>query len=262
MRMSTPRTLLLCTALGLGVMIGCILKRQPPDPVYNGKRLSKWLDGYAPTGLFHYDSIRNADEAVAHLGTNCIPLLLKMLQKKDFPLQAQVAQFLWSHQVTNFQPRWASGECASAMLAFQKLGPDGKDAVPDLIKIYQANPDVRGWILGCLGAIGPAAEKADSLLVRATKGTNSLIRVYAVNAISKVHAEPDTMVPLLSNLLSDPDIDVEGQAAFALGQFGEAARPAIPMLRKTAKNPDKNLSQLAKQALQRIEGPLLDGLEP
>src|SRR5579872_4898885 len=56
------------------------------EPVYQGKPLSVWLEGYERGGWAR----QNADEAVRQAGTNAIPTLLRMLQEKDSPMMLKL----------------------------------------------------------------------------------------------------------------------------------------------------------------------------
>src|SRR5260221_5529956 len=61
----------------------------PPEPVFEGRTLSSWLERHTPTsaGDPPYDSPgwKKADEALRGIGTNAIPTLLKMIRAKDPP---------------------------------------------------------------------------------------------------------------------------------------------------------------------------------
>jgi len=54
------------------------LRRPAVEPVYNGKSLHVWLHEY------YYGRNSAARHALQHIGTNAIPILLSMLQEKDF----------------------------------------------------------------------------------------------------------------------------------------------------------------------------------
>src|SRR6516164_3232031 len=55
------------------------------EPVYAGKELSVWLQTYAPSSPAGRGSPqwREADDAMRHIGTNSIPVLLQMLRATD-----------------------------------------------------------------------------------------------------------------------------------------------------------------------------------
>jgi hypothetical protein len=54
-------------------------------PAYGGKELTLWLRTYAPTSSSgrHSPQWNATDDAVRHIGTNSIPILLRMIRQKD-----------------------------------------------------------------------------------------------------------------------------------------------------------------------------------
>jgi hypothetical protein len=56
------------------------------EPVYQGRRLSQWLEGTFQWDGRNYSENRegSAKEAVLHMGTNAIPTLLRLMSKKDY----------------------------------------------------------------------------------------------------------------------------------------------------------------------------------
>ncbi len=61
----------------------------PSESVYEGKPLSRWMEGYVPTSgaspPFNSPGWSKADEALHRIGTNGIPTLLRMIRAKDPP---------------------------------------------------------------------------------------------------------------------------------------------------------------------------------
>src|SRR5690242_18039035 len=54
----------------------------PREPVYRGKALSVWLQTYSRSSSSgrHSREWNEADDAVRHIGTNCLPVLLHMIR--------------------------------------------------------------------------------------------------------------------------------------------------------------------------------------
>jgi HEAT repeat protein len=148
-----------------------------------------------------------ADDAVRHIGTNAIPLLLEWIGQED-------------------------NRSFAASMAFLALGPGAQPAVPGLMKVYHENhsthsqcavEDVFSWI-------GPGAADALPLLLDAATNADKEIRANALWALGEIHSEPEACLPLLIQALKDDGTRVS--AAHALGQFGSDARPAVPRLRE------------------------------
>jgi HEAT repeat protein len=98
--------------------------------------------------------------------------------------------------------------------------------------------------------MGPAAEPAiaslrDSVLLRA------LPNAAAVDALGKIGAPA---VPALVEILERGDVTSKWQAASSLGTMGDAAREALPALRKAAALPNTVLSSAAKRAIAKLGG--------
>jgi len=205
------------------------------QPVYGGKALTLWLRTYAPSSSSGLHSLEwnEADDAVRHLGTNCIPILLRMIRQKDSPAKLWLVAFAQKHGLTkriHFVP--AAERNVAASRAFIALGDIAKDAVPALVKMYDENlsAESRGAIEDALGWIGPAAKSAIPLLVRATTNANPRVRANALWALGEIHAEPELCVPRLTQALNDSDDWARLSAAHALGMFGTDAKSAVPAL--------------------------------
>jgi hypothetical protein len=67
----------------LGV-IAWLALREPPEPTYQGKPLSAWLEGYVSSGRIRYvERDSDTDEAIRQIGANAIPVVLRMLRESD-----------------------------------------------------------------------------------------------------------------------------------------------------------------------------------
>jgi HEAT repeat protein len=80
-----------------------------------------------------------------------------------------------------------------------------------------------------LGEMGPAAKRTIPLLEQATSDTDKEVASLAIQALAEI--SPET-VPILTNLLLDPDPAIRISAATALGKLGLQAREAVPLLVK------------------------------
>lgn len=80
-----------------------------------------------------------------------------------------------------------------------------------------------------LGEMGPAAERAIPLLEEASKDTDKEVASLAVQALAEISSKT---LPIITNLLSDPDPNIRISACAALGKLGPAAKGAVPLLVK------------------------------
>ncbi len=243
------------------------------QPVYGGKGLTLWLRTYDPSSPFgrHSPEWNATDDAVRHMGTNCIPILLRMIRQKDSPTKLWLVAFARKHRLLtkriHFVP--ASVRNVEASRAFIALGDTAKDAVPALVKMYDDNisAESRCAIEDALAWIGPAAKPAIPLLVKATTNANPRVRASALWALGEVHAEPELCVPCLIQALNDSDDWARLSAAHALGMFGTDAKSAVPaltdltnaatILKGGIRSMQMQVMWEARSALKRIDPPVV-----
>jgi RNA polymerase sigma factor (sigma-70 family) len=213
-----------------------------PDPVYEGKRLSAWLDGYCDMTKHpsYSPERRQADDAIRHIGTNGIPLLLWMIGATDADLLHNLGDPGEKRQDAEF--------------AFQTLGATAKDAVPELITIYKhgVSEISQSATAGALGNIGPPSEPAVPLLLVAAENPKVFIRESALFALGRIHAQPVLAVPVLIKHLRDSDAGSRMVSATSLGFFDGQARQAIPALIDTLHDTEWYVRPPAARALGRI----------
>lgn len=216
-------------ALGLVLYIS----HEPPEPSFKGKPLSYWLTGYDPvqfqTG--HAPRSAEADGAIQQMGTNCIPRLLRMLQRHDSPFKAKVRALLDRQKLFSV-PFLKPNQDVVAYYALCALGATASNAVPELIRIYatDSSPEVQQYIIGILGKIGPGAGAAIPMLLRATSHTNYNVSIQAIWALGEIHADAEKVAPALMKFLKGPDLYQQALAMQSLGRFGTNAQMAVPVL--------------------------------
>ncbi len=206
------------------------------EPVYEGKPLSYWLEGYNRSpgqSQAKTEPNRNqASEAVRNIGTNAIPFLLQMLQQRDSPLKDKFMQFARKKHFLKTPYVSTMDRNSRAQAAFMELSFRAKDATPQLIKIFDDNPCPcsRQEITTVFGYIQPTASDAVSFLLWAAANTNEVVRNNAIFALGKTHADPSRVVPVLIHSLQDTNVLVRAQATRALAAFDQDAQPAVPAL--------------------------------
>ncbi len=269
------RRRMLVAALVLAVVGGlasAMLFRPEPEPVYQGKRLSEWLEVFRPVGDAHSNRRERAEttEVVRHLGTNTIPTLLRMLRANDSPLKAKLFALLEKQRFVKIHHIPADELNRSAPPAFYVLGASAKDAVPELLKIYEANisPHSRWCTMCALNAIGPGAKAAMPLLIRVATNTNmttaiaQTTRLVAIESLGRVHTDPNTVVPILIKLLSDQDSGVRIWTANALRDLGGDAEAVVPRLFELLKDRDSGVRRTAADAINKIDPDATEKLLP
>jgi len=220
----------------LGAVVWLILLR---EPVYNGRKLSQWLEMYvAPQQSVELDS--QADQAVRHIGAKAIPTLLRMAGAQDSRLTLNCLALLRKQDVVEIRYHGAIRRNVMAEEGFRALGADASQAVPGLIAICLRASPAKSWgpAITSLGNIGPPAADAVPLLVSAATNADPGISSVAIVALGRIHGQPGLAVPVLGRLLhhtnrttfyfgGDPGLD---NTIEALENFGPAARLAVPDL--------------------------------
>lgn len=206
-----------------------------PEPVYQGKPLSAWLEFYDPANPNKSNAQMGvAQAAIIQIGTNAIPALLQMLRTPDLPWKnrlfalAQKQHFIKIKYIEPFRTY------EMAAMGLEVLGPRATDAVPELMKIFDQNPSpqCRAAIARVVGLMGPEAKAAVPSLLRGATNADGVTRGNSLWALGRIHAEPELTIPVFINGLHDTDLGVQLSAASGLGTFGPAAKAAVPALVK------------------------------
>ena len=228
------------------------------EPMYQGKSLSKWLEGYSfqpnPTiPLTERQEWQQADRAVRHLGTNAIPTLLRVLRARDAPWKLMLVTLAAKRDMIIPSISWAGDRNMCGAMAFASLRETASNSVPALVQIYKENrsSESRNAVVIALGNIGPTAEKAVPCLLDAATNSDSSIRFNALIALGEIHARPELVVPVLVAALRNRD-DSQIAAEDALGDFGADAKAAVPSLVELLKD-ERPPRSFAAAALKRID---------
>src|SRR5580765_5160147 len=142
------------------------------EPVYQGKRLAKWLEGYVHDPkdnrpVTEQPQWQQADAAVRGLGTNALPTLLRMLRAKDSSFMFTVIRLASKQRLFKIRYTFAAELNERASSAFGSLKENASESVPTLIEIYQENRSEysQNAVINALRSIGPTAEKAVPCLI-------------------------------------------------------------------------------------------------
>jgi hypothetical protein len=223
---------------------GVWLAMLPKEPVYQGKPLRYWLAKYdVPTVLWSMPRFQRLPTSAAsraalrEIGTNAIPTLLEMLRERDSPLKEKFIELARGQRLykVNWRYREAALDGYDAMVAFKEMDGVPTGLVPELVKIYDLNPNpcARQFAVAIASCITNEPEQAGTFLLRALKETNDLfVRIDALVSLATVKPPAEEAVPVLIKCLSDTNDIVRNQAAIALAEYGPDARAAVPQLIK------------------------------
>src|SRR5262249_9058316 len=130
MRFRVGLALLLVAIFALAAVL---LRQSQSEPIIHGKRLSTWLRGYRMQEV-NPNAWAKADEALLAVGTNAVPTLLRMLRRQDSPFKQVLMQLAQRQHIVRLRFIRAEDRHYQAAMAFAKLGPAARGAVPPLIK--------------------------------------------------------------------------------------------------------------------------------
>lgn len=234
----------------------------PPDPVYHGKALSAWLREYAKQPVSFYDGAPpqgEAVDAIRTIGTNAIPLLLRLTEARGSSVGWQIKKLVGGHFHWIDNPKNFSRHLA--WCGFQALGSSGQTAVPALTKLMDdGDTETRRTAVVCLGYIGPAPRASVPALIRRVEADGNVeVRSCAILSLGKIHSQPDLVLPVLIRLLQTPsgyDDSVRNRlivdSLSVLPKFGERARAALPTIRPLAGERDYNVRYWADRVLKEL----------
>jgi hypothetical protein len=121
------------------------------EPIYQGKRLSSWLEAYKLYGVAGVETWQvrveqqEADEAVRRIGTNALPTLLRMLRAKDSALKVKLMDLAQKQRFIHINYIPSDELNYRACSAFGVLRAKAQSAVPALIRIYEQNISPCAW---------------------------------------------------------------------------------------------------------------------
>ena len=208
------------------------------EPVYQGKRLSVWLEILIKERMTG-DYNDRGEQPIRHIGTNALPVLIEMLHAQDTRLKQLMVTWAEKQKLIRFHFKSAYQRRHEAVFGYEALGPLASAQVPSLIDTLTNDPSprVRQAAVDALGGIGPEARLAAPALFRATKDTDGGVRNDACDALGRILPDPQLTIPVLVVGLDDPSPFVRDNAALTLERYGPEARAAVPaLLRMLATN--------------------------
>lgn len=246
-------------ALGilLIVLLACVawalLQPREAEPMYQGKRLSAWINDYRRSGPFFSESNSVVDQAIRAIGSNAIPTLLRKVIAKD-SFAYRVRDLADQHGLHFLRPttQGAEYERMQTVMAFHALGDEAGQAVPQLIELYRRN-DYNYYAASALAAIGPAASNAIPVLLETvTNFPNRDVVAHAIVTIGAIHSKFEIVFPALVSALKSKDPDIQRASAYALTHYGTLAGSAVQDILPLITNSDPGMRVAATNALRAI----------
>lgn len=260
-----------------------VYKVQTREPVFEGKRLSEWLED-RDLNVLEPEPDQRAKEVIRQMGTNALPFLVRELHAKDSWLKSKMLK-LTPKPLLGRMPSsvFAHVRRQRAVAGFRALGPLARPALPELsdllndkeltsyaaraivqlgrdafppliIALTNREPAVRNAAAEGLYWLKSDAAPAVPALMATLKDEKESVRRSAASALGNIGQRAEVVVPALLDALEDPSSSVRDQAVWAIGKFRVEAKAAVPALLKVAKEDvDGTVRNSAMYALLRID---------
>lgn len=259
-----------------------------PEPSYQGRSLSSWLEDFSGEGP---NTNSPAGIAVRSMGTNAIPFLLDILSYEESPTRKSFRKLAEKSPIPlTFLGKNYMRE-VEAGYAMNVLGNQTESAFPELTNLFfkgrhstvaaislagmgqkgvhfllgaitNQNLDVMRFHYAAVNGLGLSHSDAKiivpALIQILNTNDNSLMRYAAALSLGMLHAKPELSIPALIKSFDDPDQMHRFSVVFALGEFGSEAKPAIPLLLQARKDTDADVRDFAGKILQKISPKSLD----
>lgn len=267
---------ILFAGLALLIVFAFVYATRERDPVYKGRRLSEYLrevhgiglgwggmDRIEP-GIVHADT-RNmeASEAVLNVGTNALPMLVRLLGTRESRAKLWLRRLGEKHPV--FKRLAPSGPDTvfqrnmSALLAFYRLGPQATDAIPKIIPMLE-DPDSAAVATVALMYIRPQREQDILSLTNVFRlrtpypgASPEMLQCMAILALSTFGTNASGAIPLLMQRLGSTNGEVAAASAVALARIGGPPDSVVPIILENLprSNASPRTAMISPSALQQ-----------
>ena len=112
------------TAVACAIVFSTMERR---EPVYQGRRLSQWLDDFDGSGS---PKEAVAKDAIRQMGTQALPALVGLLGRTDVPFKRTLASWLGRQSLVQIRFTWAEARRAQAARGIAVIGPAAVPAPP------------------------------------------------------------------------------------------------------------------------------------
>jgi len=193
---------------------------------------------------------------IRSLGKEAVPPLRQVLREKDSPVTRTLlwVKGKWPGSTKYFShfpdPQQLTERRWTACQVIQTLGPAGKAAAPELIKILQTGPisdcnaaSMALWAIGIDAAMYPHLDQALESGVASASGKIQIITALAAEKPPSIRT-----VQALTTALADSSMHVQYRAAEALGRLGVATPAAVAGLKRLQSTSTNELTVVSASA--------------
>ncbi|HEX5219439.1 MAG TPA: HEAT repeat domain-containing protein [Verrucomicrobiae bacterium] len=226
-----------------------------PDPLYEGKKLSEWMDALAAQKPSRFD------EAVRALGTNALPCVVRNLAWNDSRLRQKYGDLRAKlpQTIQNLLPKPKPLlQRVHGANTFHYIGTNSLPAAIALLRHPSSTVrESAAWGISSLRRQSMVADQAIPALTAALDDEEFGVRFQAVSAFQEIGAAGSNAVPAITKILvstAQSDSYTGAAAARALGKIGPPAESALPALKAALLSPNSYLRGHAAVAIWRVSG--------
>jgi hypothetical protein len=229
------------------------------EPVYQGKRISEWLDNWAANNQ------NSAVSAISAIGTNALPYVIRNVARNDSKFERKYRELQAKMPATLQKVFPRPKPLLKPINGSNALICVGSDAIPIAIGLLKhSSPSVREAAASSIGYLrkkyAGAAQAIPALTVALGDRTKE-VRFFALLSLRDMGPEASNAVSAIRGVLANSgippqtnDVYVRAAAALALGKIGPVATNALPDLRAALHEPNPYFRGQAAVALWRISG--------
>lgn len=195
----------------LAAGVAAFFIRRTKEPSYQGRSVTQWLKKlYQDSGAAHpgpylstsWVSLKcglgggmperpdaESMAALKEIGTNAVPVLLKLISKTDGKLTSGLKNLINRQTLFKMRVATAADDRQMGETGFVFLGADAKAAIPELLKL--------------------------------TKSREAIVRGSALYCLAAVQASNEVFLPVLQQELHDANPGVQAEAAFLIVKRSE-----------------------------------------
>lgn len=227
---------------------------QPKDTYYEGKPLHKWLK-VALKRDANVPEIEKARMAIRSIGTNGIPMLLRMIQASDTPFRVQLQALAAKQHRFAFKFMDAEDNRKMALWGFRVLGDDAKAAVPELIilALNASGTEGRREAIKALGYIGRSAQTAIPALLAIQNEVTDPDRGEAMYAFGQIRFQNQSNLRSLESYMESSDERLRYNTVVALPRFSAIPQTSIFILTNALKDSSQRVRREATNSLKRLD---------
>jgi len=225
---------------------GVILLSFPPEPRYQGRSLSSWLQQCYDTPLMETQRLAEAQSAVRAIrAMKSVPVLLRLVETKEDPVSIWLIGQREKLRIDFLHWRSAEDWQQLGIAGFEALETNAAPAVAELTKLL--NDKEHAFVaVRCLVAVGPPAEQS---VAQALTNQSVQVRYFATQQFAWVTDSDEVYLAKMRECLKDPDGSVRFAAVQGVGLQTQAPDLAIPLLLEALRDRQDTVASWAAKFL-------------